>query len=163
MTSPKINRKTPTAKTASTKRKTSSWSQATAAGHRSGLEDTLAEELLEHGVSFGYETEQVHYVKPAKKARYTPDFILPNGIIIEGKGRFLTADRQKHLLIKDQHPELDIRFVFSRSAAKIGKGSKTSYADWCVKNGFKFADRTIPQSWIDEALAKHEEETPHPE
>lgn len=149
MTSPKLNRKTPTK--ASTK-KSSGWSQATAAGHRSGLEDTLAEELLEHGVPFGYESEIVHYVKPAKKARYTPDFILPNGIIIEGKGRFLTADRQKHLLIRDQKPDLDIRFVFSRSAAKIGKGSKTTYADWCRKNGFQFADRTIPKAWIEEAM-----------
>lgn len=152
MTSPKLNRKTPTKAKASTKN-SKGWSQATAAGHRSGLEDTLAEELLEHGVEFGYESEVVHYVKPAKKARYTPDFILPNGIIIEGKGRFLTADRQKHLLIRDQLPHLDIRFVFSRSAAKIGKGSKTTYADWCRKNGFQFADRTIPQAWIDEALA----------
>ncbi len=36
----------------------------------------------------------------------------------------MTADRQKHLLVRDQHPELDIRFVFSRSAAKINKASK---------------------------------------
>jgi hypothetical protein len=124
----------------------------TASGRRSGLEDTLANELLQHGVPFVYEGEKVKYVKPAKAATYLPDFRLPNGIIIEGKGRFLSADRQKHLLIRDQQPDLDIRFVFSRSAAKISKTSKTTYADWCQKNGFRFADRLIPQAWIEEAL-----------
>ena len=57
---------------------------------------------------------------------YTPDFELPNGIIIESKGRFVAADRKKHLLVQKQHPELDIRFVFSNSKAKISKGSKTT-------------------------------------
>ena len=101
---------------------------------------------------FGYETKKIKYRKPAKDATYTPDFILPNGIIIEGKGRFLTADRQKHLLVRDQQPDLDIRFVFSRSAAKISKASKTTYANWCEKNGFQYADRSIPKAWIEEAL-----------
>ena len=60
----------------------------------------------------------------------------------------MVADRKKHLLIKEQHPELDIRFVFSSSKAKLSKGSKTTYALWCTKNGFKFADRLIPRAWL---------------
>lgn len=150
---PKLNRATPTAKKTSTNK--AGWARATAAGHRSGLEDTLAEELLEAGVPFGYESEKISYRKPEKPAKYTPDFILPNGIIIEGKGRFLQIDRAKHLLIRDQHPELDIRFVFSRSAAKISKASKTTYASWCEKHGFKYADVHIPKAWILEALHVH--------
>ncbi|MQR02362.1 hypothetical protein [Glaciimonas soli] len=66
------------------------------------------------------------------------------------KGRFLTADRQKHLLIKQQHPELDIRFVFSRSKTTISKTSKTTYGDWCLKYGFKYADKSIPDAWLKE-------------
>lgn len=119
---------------------------------RSGLEERLAQELLEAGVNFGYEVRVIEYLKPAKNARYTPDFILENGIIIESKGRFLTADRQKHLLIKHQHPDLDIRFVFSRSKERISKKSKTTYADWCEKHGFLYADASIPKSWLKEPI-----------
>ena len=56
----------------------------------------------------------------------------------------------KHLCIKKQHPNLDIRFVFTSSKAKLRKGSKTSYADWCEKNGFLYADKDVPQEWLDE-------------
>jgi hypothetical protein len=76
--------------------------------------------------------------------------VLPNGIIVETKGRFVLADRKKHLLLQSQRPELDIRFVFSNSSAKINKGSPTSYADWCNKYGFIFADKLIPESWVSE-------------
>lgn len=119
-------------------------------GFRSGLEVRISQELAQAGVDSDYESITIHYTKPERKARYTPDFPLPNGIIIETKGRFLTADRQKHLLIKAQHPHLDIRFVFSSSKTKIGKQSKTTYASWCEKNGFKYADKSIPQEWLDE-------------
>lgn len=117
-------------------------------GYRSGLEERVGRELEEQGVSFTYEDLVIKYEKPAKVAKYTPDFLLANGTIIETKGRFLTADRQKHLLVKLQHPDLDIRFVFSSSKQRISKQSKTTYADWCIKNGFKFADTSIPKEWL---------------
>lgn len=119
-------------------------------GYRSGLEETLAEQLRQAGIECAYESLVIPYEKPASKHKYTPDFPLPNGIIIESKGRFVTADRQKHLLIKKQHPELDIRFVFSNSRQRISKTSKTTYASWCEKNGFLYADKLIPQAWLDE-------------
>ena len=95
-----------------------------------------------------YETTKIKYVVPESLHTYTPDFILPNGIIVETKGRFVVADRKKHLLIQKQHPHKDIRFVFSNSKTKISKGSKTSYADWCNKNGFIFADKEVPEQWL---------------
>ena len=76
------------------------------------------------------------------------DFILPNGIIIESKGRFVPDDRKKHLKVREQNPKLDIRFVFSNSRNKIRKGSKTTYAMWCEKNNFLYADKRIPDEWI---------------
>ena len=121
-------------------------------GFRSGLEERIAQELLEAGVGFTYEEEVIEYLKPAKMARYTPDFVLENGIIVESKGRFLTADRQKHLLIKKQHPDKDIRFVFSRSKERISKKSKTTYAAWCEKHGFQYADVSIPDAWLQERI-----------
>jgi hypothetical protein len=119
-------------------------------GFRSGLEDKVAAQLRTVGIDPQYEQHKIEYLKPARKAKYTPDFLLPNGIFIETKGRFKTDDRQKHLLIKDQHPNLDIRFVFSNSRSRISKTSKTTYADWCLKHGFLFADKAIPKEWIDE-------------
>lgn len=119
-------------------------------GYRSGLEEKLAAQLSQAGVDVAYESMTIPYEKPASKHRYTPDFPLPNGIIIESKGRFVTADRAKHLLIKKQHPHLDIRFVFSSSKARISKTSKTTYASWCEKYGFKYADKLIPEEWLKE-------------
>ena len=81
---------------------------------------------------------------------YTPDFVLPNGIIIESKGFFTVADRRKHIEIQRQHPKLDIRFVFANENSKLRKGSKTSYAKWCEKNNFKFCHRVIPEKWLKE-------------
>lgn len=110
----------------------------------------MARQLTAANIPYEYESFKVPYITPATPHKYTPDFRLPNGIIVETKGRFVTADRQKHLLIQAQHPELDIRFVFSRSATKISKASKTSYADWCEKHGFKYADKLIPLAWLKE-------------
>ena len=119
-------------------------------GFRSGLEEAIADKLTSKGVGFTFEELVINYTKPARVSKYTPDFVLENGIIIESKGRFLTADRQKHILVKSQHPELDIRFVFSNSKTKISKRSKTTYADWCIKNGFLYADKEIPDAWLKE-------------
>ena len=119
-------------------------------GYRSGLEEDLAESLRARGVKYTYEETKIRYIQPATEHQYTADFELENGIIIESKGRFLVADRKKHLLIKRQQPHLDIRFVFSNSKQKISKASRTTYADWCNKNGFQYADKEIPDSWIKE-------------
>lgn len=130
--------------------KRSTRSKAIAAGYRSGLEEKIALQLADAGVAYGYENCTVKYTKPASEHKYTPDFSLSNGVVIETKGRFVKADRDKHLLIKAQHPELDIRFVFSRAAAPLYKGSKTTYAQWCDKHGFMWAEKTIPSSWLEE-------------
>lgn len=120
-------------------------------GFRSGLEERIAEQLDQLGVEYTYEKVKLKYIRPASEHIYTPDFVLANGIIIETKGRFLPADRMKHLMVKKHNPELDIRFVFSNSNARISKASKTTYAMWCRKNGYKFADKTIPEEWLNES------------
>ena len=122
---------------------------ALANGYRSGLEEDIDTTLKSHNINGEYEQHTIQYTKPATQHTYTPDFRLPNGIYIETKGRFVTEDRKKHVLIKSQHPELDIRFVFQNSKNKIRKGSKTTYADWCAKHGFQFADKTIPSAWLE--------------
>jgi len=120
-------------------------------GFRSGLEDKIADSLTSLGIPFEYEKLVIGYTQPAKARKYTPDFVLlNNNIIIESKGRFITADRQKHLMIKEQLPDLDIRFVFSNSKAKLSKLSQTTYGMWCDKHGFLYADKEIPSTWLNE-------------
>ena len=75
--------------------------------YRSKFEEEIAKKLK------GTRARNEKLVIPFYKIHtYKPDWVLPNGIIIEGKGRFTSYDRAKHLLIKEQQPNLDIRFVF---------------------------------------------------
>ena len=116
-------------------------------GYRSGLEAKIREQIINAGHEVRYETMKIDYQK--KPSKYTPDFVLDNGIIIESKGRFVAVDRAKHLLIKEQHPgKYDIRFVFTNPNAKLSKVSKTTYAQWCDRHGFKYAKKEIPNEWF---------------
>lgn len=125
--------------------------RTTTNNYRSGLEERVANQLDELGVKYEYETFKIHYTKPVENSTYTPDFILPNGIIIETKGQFVTSDRKKHKIIKKQFGDkYDIRFVFSNPNTRIGKKSRTTYGAWCEKFGFKYAKEKIPQEWIEE-------------
>ena len=118
-------------------------------GYRSGLEHKLSIYLDELKYKYLYEKVKIEWEDLAYRT-YTPDFILNNGIIIETKGRFLAVDRRKHLAIKKQHPHLDIRFVFTNSRSKLRKGAKSNYAEWCIKYGFRYYDRIIPEDWLKE-------------
>lgn len=118
-------------------------------GYRSGLEHKLSVYLKELKYKFTYESLKIEWQDLAYRT-YTPDFILKNGIIIETKGRFIAADRRKHLAIKKQHPSLDIRFVFENSRNKLRKGAKSTYAQWCLKHDFRYYDRIIPEDWLKE-------------
>jgi len=125
-----------------------------ALGFRSGLEEKIAEELRDNGITVSFESMVIPFVQPMKPRKYTPDFPLPNGIILETKGQLVNGDRQKHILVKAQHPDLDIRFVFSNARQRISKQSRTTYGDWCEKYGFQYAHRHVPIEWLREAPNK---------
>lgn len=112
--------------------------------YKSGLERVNAEWLEDNGVEFKYESLQLPYIK---RHVYRPDFILPNGIIVETKGKFTSQDRSKHLCVRDAHPELDIRFVFGKDNY-MTKRNVARYSDWCTKHGFKYALGRIPEEWM---------------
>ena len=117
--------------------------------YRSGLEKEAAAFLKERQKKVLYEKLKIEW-EDLRYRTYTPDFELDNGILIETKGIFDNEDRRKHLAIKEQHPELDIRFVFSNANAKLYKGAKSRYFEWCDKNGFKWSHRVIPEEWLTE-------------
>lgn len=123
-------------------------------GFRSGLEATNAHLIEARGETVRFEELKIPYVVPESTHKYTPDFELDNGIIVETKGKLEPKDRAKHILIKEQHPELDIRIVFQRPHDKIRKGSKTTYAMWCDHHGIKWASKVIPEVWMKEAGPK---------
>lgn len=118
-------------------------------GYRSGLEIKIKDQLKDAKHKFEYESIKIEW-EDLKYRKYTPDFILSNYIIVETKGLFTAADRRKHLLIKEQHEDIEIRFVFESSKRRLSKVSKTTYGDWCDKYGFKYADKSIPEEWLKE-------------
>ena len=131
------------------------WSRKANTTLLSGSEEKIKDELENARVKYEYEKHRVDYTLPSPIHHYTPDFVLENGIIIEVKGRFDSKDRAKHIAIKNQHPDLDIRFVFDGKArypsrTKISKISKTTYGIWCEKHGFMYADHYIPLEWLKE-------------
>lgn len=137
-------------------------SRAIQHGYRSGLEEDTAQQIRDAGHEVLYETERISYEWPARSATYRPDFKLPKpgGFFhVETKGVWTVEDRQKHHLIREQHPDLDIRFVFSNQNNKLYRNSPTTYAAYCEKHGFTYANKTIPQEWLDEG----KEDTDEPE
>ena len=113
--------------------------------YRSGLEERFGKLLDKQAVPYLYEVERFSYVTESK---YTPDFFLTNGVVIECKGFFKPRERSKHIAVKKAHPNLDVRFVFQRNN-KLSSRSKTSYGDWCNKHGFKWCIfPNIPPDWL---------------
>jgi len=119
-------------------------------GYRSKFEYQLATKLELDGMEYEYEKDVLKYHVPASDHKYTPDFKVlgtKDTFYIEVKGIFDKEDRKKHLLLKKQGAP-EIRFVFYNAKKTIYKGSKTTYGDWCDKNGFAWAHRIIPEEWL---------------
>jgi len=113
---------------------------------RSQLEEKVSDLLCELGVDYEYESCKVPY---QIMHNYTPDFLLNNGIYLECKGYWDSADRRKVKNVVEQHPEIDLRMVFQAPYNTISKKSKTTYAQYCEKLGIKWcAFHTIPIEWL---------------
>ncbi len=134
------------------KKRTKKRNYSRTSNYRSGFEAKVANQLKRLGCGFAYETLKIEYMKVAT---YKPDFILPNGVIIEAKGLWTVEDRKKHLLVREQHPDLDIRLVFQNANQKIRKGSKTTYGMWCDKKQLKWSNKVIPSSWLSKKHTSH--------
>ena len=113
---------------------------------RSGLEKQVADLLSELGVSYEYESKKISYVI---QHHYTPDFILPNHVVLECKGYWDAQDRRKIKTIKKDNPDIDLRMVFQAPFNTISKKSKTTYAQWCDNLGIPWTSLTnIPLDWL---------------
>ncbi len=112
---------------------------------RSGYERAVAASLIERGIAYKYESVTIPYVTNHK---YTPDFILTNGVMVEAKGYFTAKDRTKLIIVRRLHPHADIRLLFQRPQNKLKSGSNTTYAEWCDRRDFIWAEGPhIPKEW----------------
>ena len=113
---------------------------------RSKLEESVADILFENEVRFDYEEDKIPYLL---EKNYIPDFKLPNGIYLEAKGLWDSADRRKILAVIKQNPKIDLRMIFQNPYQKISKKSKTTYAKYCDRHGIKWcASYLIPVDWF---------------
>lgn len=123
------------------------WNAVRAAtGYRSQFEAEIAAALAASGTEADYEPARIPY-NIHLTAHYTPDWLLPaQAIVLEAKGRFTKADRDKMLLVKQQHPHLDIRLIFQAPNAKTA--GRQTCAAWADKHGFPWCGPDIPADWL---------------
>lgn len=127
--------------------------------YRSGYEERIAAAFDRRRIHFTYESTTLKYESPpipAKKRRYTPDFIFEtkagHKIYVEAKGYLKADDRKKMVLVKQDNPDLDIRFLFMVGSrpliSKKRRGTRkdgspyqsTTYGGWAEKEGFPWAE-----------------------
>ena len=127
---------------------------------RSKLELKFEEILKDFEVEYDYEVTKIPYTIPESKHTYTVDWTLLNGMLLETKGYLSDhQERYKYVLLKQQHPDLDLRFVFD-NPNKLCGGTKMTHAKWAEKYGFPYCsikDVDQIESWI-----KEKNETPNP-
>lgn len=141
--------------------------------YRSGLEAAFAKDLKDKKIEFRYEPEVIHYRKRVAKGvcdacggdkthqrrTYLPDFVIrvrTSGhtgeaerlLYIETKGRLTPADRAKMVAVKQDNPELDIRFIFGANNKLNNKNKNERYSDWAEKHGFLYSIGPVyPSAW----------------
>lgn len=125
--------------------------------YRNKFEKTVGELLNANNVTFGYEKTKIDYTVAGT---YLVDFGVKKKdgsmMYIETKGNGRSFDghtRRKMIAVKTLHPDLDIRILFysdGKCGAKRKDGSFMRQSDWAIKNGFKYAIKTIPAEWWSE-------------
>lgn len=120
---------------------------------RSKLEERFESILKDFDVPYEYEVTKIDYIIPESSHTYTVDWTVLNGKLIETKGYLSDhAERRKYVLLKEQHPDLDLRFVFD-NPNKLCGGTKMSHAKWAEKYGFRYCsikDTEQIKQWITE-------------
>ena len=129
---------------------------------RSKLELKFEEIIKEFDVAYDYEVTKIPYTIPESNHNYTVDWTFINGLLVETKGYLSDhKERYKYVLLKQQHPDLDLRFVFD-NPNKLCGGTKQTHAKWAEKYGFKYCsinDKEQIESWLKE---KREQTPNHP-
>lgn len=133
---------------------------------RSGFEERLADQIEKADLPVQYEESKIEFVYPERRSSYRPDFHYSktdgDTMYLEAKGKFDVKSRTKMLLVKAQHPSLDIRLIFMRGNNKLYRGSPTTYGMWADKHGFPWAEKWIPDDWLKEINNEPKFQNPTP-
>lgn len=114
------------------------------------FEAQVISDLVSRNVPHEYEPVKLSYYV---ERNYIPDLRVGT-MIVELKGYFRQDSQRKMKAVKSQHPELDIRFVFQKASSTIQgakkrkDGSKMTCQEWADRNGFIWAEQTIPKEWL---------------
>jgi hypothetical protein len=118
---------------------------------RSKLETKFEDILKEYKVDYEYEVTKIPYTIPESKHIYTEDWTFLNGLLLETNGYLSDhKERYNYVLLKEQHPDLDLRFVFD-NPNKLCGGTKMTHSAWAQKYGFKWCgikDIDTIKTWI---------------
>lgn len=121
---------------------------------RSKLEMKFEEILKSSTQDYDYEVTKISYIVPESKHVYTVDWTVKRKLLIETKGYLSDhQERNKYVLLKQQYPELDLRFVFD-NPNKLCGGTKYTHAKWADKHGFTWCsirDIDVIQKWVEES------------
>lgn len=140
-------------------------------GFRSVAEMRFHDAVAKQGLVFRYEdlAQKVEYVIPSRREKYLSDFffVKKDGgtMFVDIKGEWDAKDREKFFLLKQQHPDMDLRIIFLSDPRTtwIGKRGGTSYADICTLGkgtgtwktfSMPFAYKTMPPSWAAEIVTR---------
>ena len=102
---------------------------------KSGLEAEFAKKAFSMGIPRDYEPDTFAY---QILSHYTPDFRIRRNFYVETKGYFSPSNRGRLLCFREQHPDITIYLVFQAPNNKLSSKSKTTYAEWAEKHGFKW-------------------------
>lgn len=112
---------------------------------RSKFEKKVAAKLKRLSQPFSYEDGKYPYIL---RGNYIPDFVLPNGTVIEVKGYLDYDDRRKMLAVKEANPNLKIVFLFMKPHQKMSKRQQT-HAEWAEEHGFEWIDiDKLNKKWL---------------
>lgn len=101
-------------------------------GYRSRSESLVGGIIRRLG--FEYESGKFGYTL---QKSYVPDFLRGNRIL-EVKGYFPPEHRSKMAAVIKANPEVRILMIFTNPNKTITKTSKTTYGEWCTKNGIEW-------------------------
>lgn len=118
---------------------------------RSRYERDIVQHAIDLGLPYAYESVVLEYetaiVKGTCKAcgatgrdvvqrrTYTPDIVLPNGIVVEIKGKFDASKRNLMRQLVRCNPDVDIRFIFMRDNRFGQAKTRKRYSDWARAQG----------------------------
>jgi len=120
---------------------------------RSKLELKFEDIIKDTTKDYQYEVTKIKYIVPESEHVYTVDWTIHNTLLIETKGYLSDySERKKYELIKKQHPDLNIKFVFD-NPNKLCGGTKMTHGKWAEKNNFDYCgikDTEKVAQWIKE-------------